>query len=821
MDAQEGIKKRRQSGKIPTLVGLISIILISTLCGIVYLINDILPTPLYIEDEVHNPERFIAERAQNSLIKLVAIGPRVTGTDANEIQAVKLLRLEIAEIIENAHKNQKIEFDQQVVSGKTESWNGVHIFENVQNLVVKVHAQKYSEHSLLVNVHFDSAPTSPGGSDDGINCAVALEALRKIGNSPITYSHNIIFLFNGAEEVGLLGAQGFVTQHRWSREVKFLINLDANGVGGKIMLFQAGPKQEQFLKYFSTVSLPHAQVAAEEIYEYLPSNTDFTVFTKVGRYAGFDLAFVRDRQKYHSPFDDNNIPLGCYQHVGDTLLKLLKNLANASVIAEINQIQNSNDSVYYDFLGLFLVHYTKTIAIVINVLCAILSVLIALKGFYDFRIKFSRRFLAYIVVTFLGLALGWALAAAFAITISFILKAQDYKMIWYGNSWMIWGLYVVPISAVSCVPIAVFKRFIIKDLTYNMHTQIQMHLFRVIWTVLLVVGTCMGIRSSYVVLIPVLFQTCAFMSIHFTCSQYTERVWQILYLIFSIPSVMFLIYVILLITPTATTVSGDLYINPELLVALIYLFLTLLVTSTYVPFVTLLQRSYIIIVTAMGIFLLFLILVFTPITFPYSSSNNQPSPQKFTTYYANNILRNETSNNIYGRHKNIFNIGDYNAEKTISKYIREPKFNEDNDLIPLTKAVKLQLDSKIYLSSTLMQYNFTIEGPSAMNFKIETINNATIKSAKIYMTNEDVILQSNVTQYEIRYNRGKASLPLKMVFKVYLVKHGYKALQLNLSGFYQYKLSDVSIPYYDEYLKSFPTWTNVDAKLVITDTWTF
>lgn len=39
-----------------------------------------------------------------------------------------------------------------------------------------------------------------GGSDDGASCAVMLEILRVISHSSKLLKHNIIFLFNGAEE---------------------------------------------------------------------------------------------------------------------------------------------------------------------------------------------------------------------------------------------------------------------------------------------------------------------------------------------------------------------------------------------------------------------------------------------------------------------------------------------------------------------------------------------------------------------------------------------------------------------------------------------
>jgi Zn-dependent M28 family amino/carboxypeptidase len=194
--------------------------------------------------------------------------------------------------VQKAHKNQKLELDVQVVSGslylQTKLHGNIFSYSNLQNIVVKVYANNNATQSVLINSHFDSVPTSPGGSDDGINCATMLEVLRKLSREPKRPLNNLIFLFNGAEETGMKAAHGFITKHKWAKECKVLLNLDAAGAGGKIILFQSGPEAPWLLTYYSRVPHPYGQAAGEEIFQsnIIPSYTDFRIFRDYGGLVG-------------------------------------------------------------------------------------------------------------------------------------------------------------------------------------------------------------------------------------------------------------------------------------------------------------------------------------------------------------------------------------------------------------------------------------------------------------------------------------------------------------------------------------------------------
>ena len=76
--------------------------------------------------------------------------------------------------------------------------------------------------AIFVNHLYVSNIANPGASDDAVSCAIMLEVLEVLMQSPKPLKHNIIFLFNGAEENMLPASHGFITQHVWANEVNIL-----------------------------------------------------------------------------------------------------------------------------------------------------------------------------------------------------------------------------------------------------------------------------------------------------------------------------------------------------------------------------------------------------------------------------------------------------------------------------------------------------------------------------------------------------------------------------------------------------------------------
>lgn len=227
-----------------------------------------LPVPLTIEDEKSNPDRFIGEKAEHYLLQLTSLGPRVVGSNANEVKTIQLLTNIVNEIrLKSRTDLYEIEVDVQRVTGNYMHWEMVNMYRGIQNFVIKFSPKNStSESYLLMNSHFDSKPGSPGAGDDGAMVVVMLEILRKLSISKNPLKYPVVFLLNGAEENPLQASHGFITQHKWAKNCKYvssvfsfnflltdcflraLINLDAAGNMGREVLFQSGPNHPWLMR---------------------------------------------------------------------------------------------------------------------------------------------------------------------------------------------------------------------------------------------------------------------------------------------------------------------------------------------------------------------------------------------------------------------------------------------------------------------------------------------------------------------------------------------------------------------------------------------
>ncbi|CDR38696.1 CYFA0S02e04654g1_1 [Cyberlindnera fabianii] len=237
----------------------------------------------------------------------------------------------------------------------------LHRFES-GNVLVKIEGKDPNLDGVLLSAHYDSVATAYGTTDDGTGIASMLGVLEHYaltGKQPL---RTIVFNFNNNEEFGLFGAEAFFN-HPWSKEVKYVINLEGTGTGERAVLFRT--TDYDVGKHYSSVRSPFATSIFQQAFAtgVIRSETDYRVYTKHGM-RGFDIAFYKPRSLYHTTEDSiRHTSKNALWHMLGNSLDLTMDLANSKKIGG-----NAEDSaVYFDFLGLFFVVFPMSLVTSLNI----------------------------------------------------------------------------------------------------------------------------------------------------------------------------------------------------------------------------------------------------------------------------------------------------------------------------------------------------------------------------------------------------------------------------------------------------------------------
>ncbi len=207
---------------------------------------------------------------------------------------------------------------------------------------------------LVLMAHYDSVPAGPGASDNAANVAAVLEVVRALRSDGRAVRNTVDVLFTDGEEPGLLGAHAFVSEGSLDPENTVVLNLEARGVSGPSIMFESGPRNSGPLSALSGADRPIATSLADEVYTFLPNDTDFSEFKKKG-FGGLNFAFVDGSARYHTPGDSvANISADSVQHQGDNVLAAARELAGQ----DLAQLHQGSDDTYFTVLGL-LVRYPR------------------------------------------------------------------------------------------------------------------------------------------------------------------------------------------------------------------------------------------------------------------------------------------------------------------------------------------------------------------------------------------------------------------------------------------------------------------------------
>jgi hypothetical protein len=329
-------------------------------------------------------DKYATGRALNHLSK-ISQKPHFIGND--EHQKVKQY------LIDQLQKL-GLEVKEQNQLGINKKWRAV---TQTQNVYAKIKGTDSKSKSLLLLSHYDSQPHSSfGASDAGSGVVVILENIRAFLASGKKPKNDIIILFTDAEEVGLLGADAFVNNNDWIKNVGLVLNFEARGSGGpSYMLLETNKGNRNLIKAFNKAkpNFPVANSLMYSIYKMLPNDTDLTVFREDADINGFNFAFIDDHFDYHTAMDNyDRLDRNTLEQQGDYLYNLLNYFSDVN----LENLNSDKDNIYFNFPNMGLINYPFSWNIPLFVLALILFFAITFTGVQKQKLTTKAMFAGFV-----------------------------------------------------------------------------------------------------------------------------------------------------------------------------------------------------------------------------------------------------------------------------------------------------------------------------------------------------------------------------------------------------------------------------------------
>lgn len=274
------------------------------------------------------------------------------------------------------------------------------------NLIVRINGSDPELPALLLSAHYDSVPSSFGVTDDGMGIASLIGILNYFSAKETSQpARTIIINFNNNEEFGLYGALAFLS-HPWFKQIKYFLNLEGTGAGGKAILFRG--TDYGFAKYFKNVRFPYASSLFQQAFSarLVHSETDYKYYAELGHLRGLDLAFFRPRDMYHTAKDNiANVNKKSLWHMLSSTIDFTNGVVGGEIDLDVEAKQKEAAAFTSIFNYFFVVPMTFVFGV--NLL---LMVLVPLVSLILLALIFAHRKWSVSLVTFFKFPLSFILS---------------------------------------------------------------------------------------------------------------------------------------------------------------------------------------------------------------------------------------------------------------------------------------------------------------------------------------------------------------------------------------------------------------------------
>lgn len=316
---------------------------------------------------------FSVDNALNHL-KVISKEPHYTGSKYHQ---------EVQNYIVNELKTMGLDTEiqnQVVISSRR-------VGTNAANIISTIKGSREGK-SLVLLTHYDSSPhSSYGASDAGSGVVTILEGVRTFLSKNQTPLNDIHIVFTDAEEMGLLGAEAFVKNHKLIDNVGLVLNFEARGSGGpSYMLMETNGMNSKLISEFANAkpNFPAANSLMYSIYKMLPNDTDLTVFREQANVNGFNFAFIGDHFDYHTSLDSyDRLDRNTLLHQADYFMTMINHFSKI----DLSNLDSDVDYVYSNFPFLKLIYFSNSWIFPLLILAVIFFLVLVYFGLVLNKLK--------------------------------------------------------------------------------------------------------------------------------------------------------------------------------------------------------------------------------------------------------------------------------------------------------------------------------------------------------------------------------------------------------------------------------------------------
>ncbi|WOH16639.1 hypothetical protein DCAR_0936197 [Daucus carota subsp. sativus] len=392
-------------------------------------------------------------------------------------QAADYIKSQLHLLQDRAGPDFRIEIEETSING---SFNMMFLgrsislaYRNHTNVLMRISSAVSQEDdpAVLLNGHFDSPPSSPGAADCGSCVASMLEVARLIVDSGWVPNRPIIFLFNGAEELFMVGSHGFMKTHKWTKTIGAFINLEASGNGGPDFVCQSGPGSWPSLVYAQSALYPMGSSANQDVFGIVPGDTDYRIFANDhGNIPGLDIIYLIGGYYYHTTTDtvERLLP-GSIQARGENVIRVVKAFTMSTKMRNaydreshlVDEGIEHERPIFFDYMSWFLIYYTRRQAMVLHSIPIAVFILVPFflrlshLGFWCSIAMFGD-FIIGLIFHVTGIILAILVPIIFSIV---RLLFVSYSMNWFGNPYLAYMMFVPPSIVGLLIPRFVWRSF--------------------------------------------------------------------------------------------------------------------------------------------------------------------------------------------------------------------------------------------------------------------------------------------------------------------------------------------------------------------------